>query len=75
LNDLAESPITRLSPREREVLELVAEGKTSKEIAADLMITQKTVEVHRSQIMAKLQLHNVVQLTRYAIREGLVELH
>lgn len=56
------------------MLELLALGKTSKEIAADLMITQKTVEAHRGQIMAKLELHSIAQLTKFAIREGLATL-
>ena len=61
-----------LTPREREVLQLLAEGKTSKEIAGILSISARTVETHRSQIMNRLGLHTVAQLTRYAVREGLV---
>jgi DNA-binding NarL/FixJ family response regulator len=63
-----------LSPREREVLQLLAEGKNTKEIAFTLQISSKTVETHRRQIMQKLNLSNVVELTRYAIREGIASL-
>jgi DNA-binding NarL/FixJ family response regulator len=63
-----------LSQREREVLKLVAEGYTSKEIADFLCISPKTVERHRSNIMGKLDLHNVSELTSFAIEQGLVGL-
>ena len=63
-----------LSPREREVLQLVAEGKSSKEIAHLLHLSTKTVEGHRRQIMEKLQLYSVAELTRFAIREGVTSL-
>lgn len=63
-----------LTPAEREVLQLVAEGKTSKEIASALFISQKTVEARRGQIMEKLDLHTVAELTKYAVREGLTSL-
>jgi len=58
-----------LSPREREVLRLVAEGKSTREIAAALGITRKTAETHRARVMQKLDLHNIAALVRYAIRE------
>jgi DNA-binding NarL/FixJ family response regulator len=61
-----------LGRREREVLTLVAEGRTSKEIGAKLLIAKDTVEVHRSNIIRKLSLHTVAELTQYAIREGLI---
>jgi DNA-binding NarL/FixJ family response regulator len=64
---------TVLSPREREVLQLLAEGHSTKEIAARLSISVKTVETHRSQIMNKVNLHSVAELTKYAIREGLTQ--
>ncbi len=67
----AESPLPTISPREREVLQLVAEGKQSKEIAKTLNISVKTVESHRNNIMAKLDIHSVAELTKYAIQEGL----
>lgn len=63
-----------LSAREREVLQLVSEGKNTKEIAFILGISAKTSESHRLQIMKKLNLHTVAELTRYAIREGLTPL-
>lgn len=63
-----------LSPRERQVLQLVAEGRTNKEIAARLNISIKTVQSHRAALMDKLDLHNIAGLTRYAIREGLTPL-
>lgn len=63
-----------LSPREREVLQLVAEGHTSKEIAARLHISVKTTEFHRRQIMKKLDIRDVAGLTKYAIRMGLTSL-
>jgi DNA-binding NarL/FixJ family response regulator len=62
-----------LSPREREVLKLIAEGYKNKEIAADLCISLKTVEKHRANLMKKLDLHNAAALTGYAIEQGLVE--
>ncbi|MGO8762966.1 MAG: response regulator [Desulfobaccales bacterium] len=60
-----------LSPREREVLQLLAEGKTSALIGERLHISVKTVETHRQQIMVKLKIRSVAELTKYAIREGL----
>lgn len=62
-----------LTAREREVLQLVAEGTTSKEIASILDISVKTVETHRSNIMEKLDIHDTAGLVRYAIRRGLVQ--
>ncbi len=64
-------PERPLSGREREVLQLIAEGNSSKEIAATLLIGVTTVESHRRQIMEKLNLRTVAELTKYAIREGL----
>jgi DNA-binding NarL/FixJ family response regulator len=60
-----------LSPREREVLQLLAEGNTTKSIAESLHVSVKTVETHRQQIMEKLNLRSVAELTKYAVREGL----
>ncbi len=60
-----------LTQREREVLQLLSEGKTTKQIALRLHISPKTVEAHRLRVMNKLQIDNVAQLTKYAIREGL----
>jgi len=60
-----------LSKREREVLQLIAEGKNAKEIAFMLGVSAKTIEVQRSNIMKKLNLYNIAQLTKYAVRAGL----
>jgi DNA-binding NarL/FixJ family response regulator len=60
-----------LSQREREVLQLLAEGRTTKQIAAALFISVKTVETHRQRIMDKLDIRSIAELTKYAIREGL----
>jgi DNA-binding NarL/FixJ family response regulator len=68
------SPLSQLGGREREVLQLLAEGGTSKQIAISLHISSRTVETHRRNIMKKLDLHNIAELTKYAIREGLVRL-
>lgn len=66
-------PETVLTPREDEVLKLIAEGRSTREIAALLSISVKTVEKHRSHILARLGMSDRTQLTRYAIRAGLVE--
>jgi two-component system NarL family response regulator len=63
-----------LSSREREVLQLLSEGLTSKDIAARLFVAVSTVETHRKQIMSKLNLRSVAELTKYAVREGLTTL-
>jgi two-component system, NarL family, response regulator NreC len=63
-----------LTPRERQILQLVAEGKTTKEIAALLSVSFKTAESHRNRIMKKLNIHNVTGLVHYAIRSGLMRL-
>lgn len=60
----------KLSKREREVLQLIAEGQSTKEIAAKLYVSVKTVETHRKQIMDKLNIYSIAELTKYAIREG-----
>jgi DNA-binding NarL/FixJ family response regulator len=60
-----------LSPREREVLQLVAEGRTTKEIARLLHVSVKTIESHRSQVMEKLHIHNIAGLTKFAVHEGI----
>jgi DNA-binding NarL/FixJ family response regulator len=66
------SPFQRLTPRQREVLQLVAEGNTTKEIARKLRRSVKTVEMHRSQLMTVLGIHDIAGLVRYAIRVGLI---
>lgn len=67
-----EGPIEQLTARQREVLQLIAEGKNTKEIASTLEVSVKTVEAHRLQLMARLNIHDVPGLVRYAIRSGLV---
>jgi DNA-binding NarL/FixJ family response regulator len=66
-------PADPLTPRELEVVKLIAEGHTSDEIAATLVISRKTVDHHRARILDKLGMRNGAELTRYAIRRGLVE--
>jgi len=68
------SPFTLLSAREREVLQLLAEGLRTKEISHKLVLSVKTVETHRKKIMEKLGIASIAGLTRYAVREGLVSL-
>jgi two-component system, NarL family, response regulator NreC len=68
----AQAPVDPLAPRERQVLQLVAEGKTSKEIAALLNVSVKTAESYRANIMEKLDIHETAGLVRYAIRRGLI---
>ena len=67
-----EAPGATLTPRQREILQLVAEGKSSKEIARLLDLSVKTVESHRADLMQRLDIHDLAGLVRYAIREGLV---
>lgn len=69
-----DSVFSALSAREREVLQLLAEGHATKEIAARLRVSVKTVETHRKQIMDKLEIRSIAELTKYAIREGLTSL-
>ncbi|MBT3198412.1 MAG: response regulator transcription factor [Phycisphaerales bacterium] len=66
--------VAHLSDREREVLQLIAEGKSSKEIGASFHISTRTVDTHRQRLMDKLDLHTIAELTKFAIREGLTEL-
>jgi len=66
-------PIDRLSSREREVLQMLAEGKTNKEIAAVLNLSVYTVDAHRGRIMEKLNLHSINELVRFAVRNGLID--
>jgi DNA-binding NarL/FixJ family response regulator len=65
--------LATLSPRQREVLRLIAEGRTTKQIARELEISVKTVETHRAQLMERLGIHDVAGLVRYAIIVGLIE--
>lgn len=65
-------PLDRLTPRQREIVQLIAEGKSTKEIAFLLEVSVKTVEAHRTQLMERLGIHEVAGLVRYAMRVGLV---
>jgi DNA-binding NarL/FixJ family response regulator len=69
----AEPEITKLTPREREVVQLLAEGKSSKEVACHLNLSVKTAETHRSNIMRKLDLHSVSELVLYAVRNNIIQ--
>ena len=70
----AEREKTALSSREREVLQMIAEGLSSKEISSRLSVAVRTVENHRANLMQKLHLHSIAGLTRHAVREGMVEI-
>jgi DNA-binding NarL/FixJ family response regulator len=66
-------PATRLTPRQREIVQLLAEGKSSKEVAVALRLSVKTAETHRANIMRRLDCHSVSELVRYAIRNKIIE--
>ncbi len=66
--------LERLTPRQREVLQLIAEGHTTKEIAKELGISPKTAETYRTELMKELDIHDIASLTRYALRMGVVAL-
>ena len=70
---LRDSPLEDLTSRQREIVQLLAEGRTAKEVAGILGLSVKTVETHRSQIMQRLNIHDLPGLVRYAIRKGIVE--
>ena len=65
-------PYDSLTPREREILHLIVEGKTSVQIASRLVLSPRTVELHRSRIMKKLDLHNQTDIFRYALERGIL---
>jgi RNA polymerase sigma factor (sigma-70 family) len=67
-------PLETLSQREREILKLVADGKTSREIAERLSISPKTVDTYRSRLMSKIGVKNLAGLVKFAIRHGLISL-
>lgn len=67
-----QNPLSQITPRQREILQLIAEGKSTKDIADILYISTKTVETHRTQLMDRLDIHDIAGLVRYAIRTGLV---
>jgi DNA-binding NarL/FixJ family response regulator len=69
------SDLRILTPREREVIQLVAEGKTTKEVATVLSLSVKTAETHRTNLMRKLDLHSIAALTLYAVRNGIVQIY
>jgi DNA-binding NarL/FixJ family response regulator len=69
----AESAQTRLTPRQREIVQLLAEGKSSKEVAVALGLSVKTAETHRANIMKRLDCHSVSELVRYAVRNNIIE--
>jgi DNA-binding CsgD family transcriptional regulator len=73
VSEVAQSVRDRLTPREREIVQLLSEGKSSKEVAVILGISVKTSETHRANIMRKLEIHSVSQLVRYAVRNQIVE--
>jgi DNA-binding NarL/FixJ family response regulator len=68
-----DSAQTRLTPRQREIVQLLAEGKSSKEVAAALGLSVKTAETHRANIMKRLDCHSVSELVRYAVRNNIIE--
>ncbi|HFE63423.1 MAG TPA: response regulator transcription factor, partial [Caldithrix sp.] len=74
IKDEETSYLAKLSEREREVLQLLAEGKNVKQIAAKLDISDKTVETHRQHIMRKLEIYNLADLIKFALREGITTL-
>jgi len=63
----------RLTSREREIVQLLSEGKSSKEVASTLNISVKTAETHRANVMRKLDIHSVSELVRYAVRNQIIE--
>lgn len=65
--------LEQLTPRQREILQLIAEGRSTKEIAGDLKLSAKTVETHRAQLMERLDIYDVASLVRYAMRVGLIQ--
>jgi DNA-binding NarL/FixJ family response regulator len=73
VKDVPEMVSERLTSREREIVQLLAEGKSSKEVAASLGISVKTAETHRANVMRKLELHSVSELVRYAVRNQIIE--
>jgi DNA-binding NarL/FixJ family response regulator len=68
----SDAPASRLTPRQREIVQLLAEGKSSKEVAVALGLSVKTAETHRANIMRRLECHSVSELVRYAIRNGII---
>ena len=71
---ISQDPYEQLTDRERDVLKLVAEGFTTQEIASILKVTPKTVEGHKTNLMAKLDIHNRIELVKYALRKGIISI-
>jgi DNA-binding NarL/FixJ family response regulator len=69
-----DGPLKKLTPRQVQVLQLIAEGKSTKQVALDLEISAKTVECHRTQLMERLDIHDIASLVRFAIKVGLLEI-
>ncbi len=69
----SQSSRNRLTPREREILQLLAEGKSNKEVAGFLGISVKTAETHRANVMLKLDFHSITDLVRYAVRNKIIQ--
>jgi len=74
-NECVDDTYELLTPREREVLQLIAEGKSNKEVAAALFVSPTTIETHRARIMDKLDLHSTAEIVLYAVRKGITQLH
>jgi DNA-binding NarL/FixJ family response regulator len=72
-SEVAAGPLAKLSMRQREILQLIAEGHTTKDIAHRLNLSVKTVETHRSQLMERLEIHDVPGLVRFAMRVGIIQ--
>jgi DNA-binding NarL/FixJ family response regulator len=72
--DRERTPLERLTPRQREVLQLVAEGHSTKQIARKLGVSPRTAEAYRGELMRALDIHDVASLTRYAIGTGLISI-
>jgi len=72
-NKTIESQFSKLSPREREILKLIAEGNSNSEIGSILFISDQTVKTHRANLMKKLDIHNLADLIKYAMKNGLID--
>jgi DNA-binding NarL/FixJ family response regulator len=72
-NEEAAAETSRLTPRQREVVQLLAEGKSSKEVAVALNLSVKTAETHRANIMRRLDFHSICEIVRFAVRNNIIE--
>jgi DNA-binding NarL/FixJ family response regulator len=75
IENITSSTVALLTPRQRQVLELIADGHTTKQIANALNLSVKTVETHRANLMDRLKIYTIAGLVRFAIAEGVVSLH